>query len=91
MGKNDLVWIGCLIGISAKKCGILEVKRRFALGKLQTTLRLRNPSLDKVQSAGGSPRWISQNVPTVRGPLAGLYAFSKTKIPPEHRENSAEY
>ena len=77
--KNDLVWLGFSIDISAKKCGISDGKRRFALEKLRARLRLKNPTLNQAQSAGGSSQWISQMCPWLRPFLAGLYAFFKNK------------
>ena len=55
MGGNDLVWPGFAIDISAKKCGIFEVKRRFALEKLQLVIKFGNPTLNQALSADGPP------------------------------------
>ena len=80
MGKNDLAWVG-FRSTFQRKCGIFEVKRRIALGKLQAILRLRNPSLGHVLSVAGSPRWISRMFPRLRPCVAGLYAFFENKNP----------
>ena len=50
---NDLAWLWPPIDISAKTYGILEVKRRLALGELQILLRLKTPSTKQVQSVAG--------------------------------------
>ena len=51
MGENDLVCLVSPIDVAAKKCGIFEVKRLFALEKLQLMLKIDNPTLNQVPSA----------------------------------------
>ena len=79
--KNDLVWIGFPIDISAKKCGIHEVKRRFAHEKLQAILRIGGPSLNHAHSVDGFPQWIPQMCPRLGPFVARFYAFAETKFP----------
>ena len=77
--KNELIWLVLPIDISDNKCGIFEVTLRFALGELQNLLRIRGPSLNKVQSAGGSLQWMSKMRPWLRPFMAGLYGSAETK------------
>ena len=51
---GDLVWLGFSIDVSAEKCGIFVVKRRFALGELQLLLKAQHPTPNHVQSVAGS-------------------------------------
>ena len=52
--KNELVRVGFSICVAAKKCGIFEAVRLFALEKAQLLYKLKNPSVNQVQSVAGS-------------------------------------
>ena len=77
--KDDLVWSGFSLNIPERKCGIFDVKRRFALEKVQLLKGIKEPSLNQVQSVEGPLQWVSQMCPWLRPFLAGLYAFFENK------------
>ena len=58
---------------------MFEVKRLFALEKVQLLKGSREPSLNQVQSVAGSLQWVSRMFPWLRPFLAGLYAFFENK------------
>ena len=62
-----------------QKCGISEVKHRFALEKLQLLLKIENTTLNQAQSAAGSLQWVSKICPGSRSFLAVLYDFPENK------------
>ena len=54
------------------------------------TNSLMRPSLNQVQSAGGSPQWISRMCPRLRTPFP-TFTFLKTKDLFKKSQNVAEY
>ena len=62
-----------------RKCGISEVKRRFALGKVQLLRKLETPTVNQAQSMAGPIQWVSQMCPWFRPFLGGLCAFFENR------------
>ena len=78
--QNELIFLGSPLDVIAKKCGIFEVKRRFALGELQLLSKLENPTADQPQSVAGPLQWAPQMCPRLRPFLAGLCAFFENRM-----------
>ena len=79
MGKNELVWLGFSIDVSAKMRNFRS-KPPIYSRKAQLLSSMKNPSISQVQSAAWSLRWVSQICPWMRPFLAGRYAFFENRI-----------
>ena len=64
--KGDLVRSGFSIDVHPEMCGIFEVKRRLALGKLRRLLSLNGPATKQVHPLAEPLQWASQKCPRAR-------------------------
>ena len=76
--KNELVWLGFPIDVAAKMRNFRSETSFFAR-KSATISKLKNPSVNQVQSAAGSLQWVSQMCLWLRPFLACLYAFFENR------------
>ena len=76
---GELVLLGFPLDVHAGKCGIFEVRLRFALGELQFLSKLENPTSNKAHSAEGPPNGSRKFPPCLRPFLAGRYAFFENR------------
>ena len=77
------------LNIPRGKCGIFEVKRRFALSQLRILRKAPEPSKNQVRPVSGPLKWASQTRPWLR-PFFGksLRIFRKQKAPVETGKKS---